>query len=192
MENSKQIKFSPKFISENDKTKPWNFKTTENLKNQSKKPIIKTNKIQNNKLSDTRNWIKLYNFDNYQICKEGFIRSIQRKSIRNDGTTYTLPSIELKARCTKKHPNMFVEIHLGVDDNSKKIRNTIYLQKAIGEHFVEKPIVSTELYEFTYHIDGNYNNNNYQNIGWCTKADLTQREQKTKFNNGTIKRSNHL
>lgn len=138
-------------------------------------------------------WVKLYNYDDYQVSNLGGIRSLVRTKTTRVGAVCTFPSVELKARRTKKNPNLFTEIHLDNTNSDKQVvRKTIYLQKAVGDHFVEKPKINTELYQFTTHINDDYNNNRYDNIKWVTKEDLTIMEQKTKFKKGIITKSSKL
>lgn len=200
MENNKpkEIRFSPKFfIDKTIKTELVSIgikpKTGEQIIYSHKKPL---SKIQyDSKTGEEIVWVRLYDYEDYEVSNFGVIRSIERSKYNSAGVLCNYPSTELKPRATKKSPNLFIEVNLGFDDWSNKLRKTIYLQKAVADHFILKPIENSECensYEFSHNISGDYTDNSYHNIKWVTKEELIILEQKTKLKNGTIRFSSKI
>ena len=182
-------RFSPRFITNSKFVTP--SKKKEPMRNN---PIKKSqSKITyDEKTGEEIKWVMLYDYKNYEISNFGKIRSIDRESYNSANALCFYPSTEIAQRSTKKNPNLFVTISLGVE-NGIKIRKTIYIQRAVADHFVLKPIENSELYQFATHIDDtNVNDNSYHNIKWCTKEELTIKEQTTKLKNGTINYSSKI
>lgn len=112
-------------------------------------------------------WKKLYYYDYYEVSSEGQIRSIDRVIITSDGRTTFRSGKVLKSRFSKKNPHHFVSIRVLEDD--KIVRPTIYLQKAVADHFIKKP---SEKHVYASNISKDYSDNRVENIIWITHAEL--------------------
>lgn len=119
-------------------------------------------------------WKFLYGDKNYQVSNTGIIRSTDRvvSAVRGGVlTTVTFRGRVLAQRCTKKNPHMLTGVMMD------GVQTTVYIHKAVADHFVEKsPAIKQaeargESIRATHIVD-DYANNHYTNITWITQADL--------------------
>ena len=122
-------------------------------------------------------WKQLYEFEDYEISNLGLIKS-KEKEYFNNGSLVKKQSHILKSRRTKKDPHYFVEISY-TNLTEKKVRKTIYLQRAVADHFIKKPTdkPSSE-YLYASNINKDYTNNKHTNIKWITQSELMASQPK--------------
>jgi hypothetical protein len=124
-------------------------------------------------------WKFLYGNKNFQLSNHGKIRSVDREvPIYRNGVNYFASRVgkDLSQRCSKDNPHLFTCIHY-VDDNGNKVQKTIYIHRAVADHFVEKSvqILLAEIEGKTVcatHYDDDYENNHHLNIRWITLGDV--------------------
>lgn len=123
-------------------------------------------------------WKFLYGNKSFQISNMGVIRSVDRTIlVTRNGVTYPVhrPGMVLSQRCSKENPHMFSTIQYM--ENDEKILKTIYIHKAVADHFVSKPnhILLAEIEgkaTCASHIVKDYSNNRYDNIMWKTMSEI--------------------
>ena len=115
-------------------------------------------------------FVKLYDFDGYVISKHGVIRSLDREVIKKNGTKLNLTGQELTIRKVKLGESRFVEVR-GTDG----VKKTIYVLKAVAEHFTKKP---SSLHIYVTPKDGDYTNLSVDNVKWITHKQLMAKRLK--------------
>lgn len=128
---------------------------------------------------DTEKWVYLYGNKYFQISNFGFIRSLDRQVAvyRNGKIHYTnMTGVVLTRRCSKEDPHMFTTIQYN-DENQKRCIKTIYLHKAVADHFIDKPVdillaESEGKKTCATHIVKDYSNNRFDNVKWITMGDV--------------------
>lgn len=123
-------------------------------------------------------WAYLYGNKGFQISNFGNLRSLDRSvMVTRNGTTYHAyyQGKEITQRCSKENPHMFSTIQY--QENGKKVLMTVYIHKAVADHFVSKPnhILLAEIEGKTTcasHIIKDYSNNRYDNIMWKTMGEI--------------------
>lgn len=140
-------------------------------------------------------WVNLYRYKGYQLSDKGRIRSIDRSiMVYRNGVFYPVEykGIIKASRHTKKFDYLFVDVNLGLDKDFNKIQRTVYIHRAVADHFVEKTWEQIE-YEikggklFASFHERDFTNCTKENIKWITKEEMTVMEQTTKKNKGLIK-----
>ncbi len=126
-------------------------------------------------------WKPLYIYSNYLLSNYGRIKSIERTvTVFRKGKTYitSKPQHIIKLRTNGIEEFLFADIYFR-DDKDIKIRKTIYIHRAVCDHFVEKPKHIVE-YEndgghiCASHIIKDYENNRFDNVKWITQIELIQ------------------
>lgn len=131
--------------------------------------------MKNKEEQDDRVWVQLYDFEDYLICAEGEIKSKDREGVDSSGRRYAFSSKPLKARNNKKNPHEFVEVTY--DENGKKRKKTIYVHRAVAEHFLNPP---RENEQYIIHINDDHSDNSAENLKWATKEELAKVHYKTR------------
>lgn len=156
--------------------------------------------MENLKEENQEVWKNLYDYEGYQVSDKGRIRSIDRIIMvyRNGGIYPAAYKGKVKAsRRTKKFGYLFVDVNLGTDKDMNKIQKTVYLHRAVADHFVDKSEEQL-LHEvhggklFASFKERDYSNCTSENIKWVTKEEMTIMEQTTKKLKGLIKFSKVL
>lgn len=127
------------------------------------------------KTKDDSEWVKLYEFEDYMINPLGHIKSKDREGIDSSGRKYKFNSKPIKPRDNGVNPLQFVEVTYYEDE--KKRKKTIYVHRAVADHFKEKP---TEEQKYIIHIDNDQSNNEVSNLKWATKEELAKIHYKAK------------
>jgi hypothetical protein len=125
----------------------------------------------------------------YQVSNTGKIRSKDREIIK-EKYSYVKKGRIIAQRRTKKEPHLFVDFSVTID--GVKIQKTRYVHKEVALAFIPKttekiirykPISGTSYtrksvlrYRMVAHKDGNYNNNNVDNLFWINQLDLYNRQ----------------
>jgi hypothetical protein len=130
-------------------------------------------------------WAYLYGNKAFQVSNLGIIRSLDRnvRVFRNGGYYYAKRKGKvLVQRNSKVNPHVFVTIQW-MNDNDEKILETIYVHKAVADHFVTKSndILLAEIEgksTCATHIIKNYYNNRYDNVRWITLGDVIRTQPK--------------
>ncbi|MDD2982233.1 MAG: NUMOD4 domain-containing protein [Crocinitomicaceae bacterium] len=118
-------------------------------------------------------WRPIVGFSDYEISSEGEIKSKERSKIYKSGRTVFFLE---KLKKLRKHPkNGFVMTDL-VDDKGK--RRTVYPHKLVGQAFV--PNKHPRKYKIVIHIDGNLENNHFENLAWSSYSESFKKS----FQNG--------
>lgn len=137
-------------------------------------------------------WTQLYDLKNYRISNLGRIKSLERNlsiGVRN-GVEYfrTYPELIKAIRTNGIEPFYFTSL---VYRNEKgiKINKTIYIHRAVADHFVKKPKYIIELEKqgraiYASHIVKDYENNRWDNIRFISHQDL-MRSQPNRLKNPT-------
>lgn len=126
-------------------------------------------------------WKFLYDSPHYQVSNLGKIRSIDRVTISRDGRRVSRSGKELTVRRSKKEPHLFVSVSFGFDDMGNNLSSTVYIHKAVADHFVPKPYMhdagnTLTNYQYATHVVPDYENNTESNIIWITHSELMQRQ----------------
>ncbi len=127
-------------------------------------------------------WVKLYEYEHYQISNYGRLKSIGRKisiGIRN-GVEYFRDKDDtiLVLRTNGIEKFLFTGVFFR-DEKDNKCQKTIYVHRAVADHFVKKPKRIIDYEKNGGHICAtlivkDYTNNSYKNIKWITQAELIQ------------------
>ena len=145
----------------------------------SKKEVIETLEL----FKDEK-WVQLYEFTNYQISNFGRIKAIGREM--SIGIRYGKECFRYKEeRILSQRTNgveqfLFTDISYK-DEKGKKFGKTVYIHKAVCDHFVDKPKHIKE-YEnngghiCASHIVKDYTNNRFDNVKWITSTELIQNQ----------------
>lgn len=120
-------------------------------------------------------YVQLYEYPDYEINSDGHIKSKEREGIDSSGRRYKFNTKILKPRNNKLNPHEFVEIIY--DDNGAKKKKTIYVHKAVAEHFLDAP---REDQVYILHKDGNHTDNSASNLKWATKEELAKIHHETR------------
>lgn len=120
---------------------------------------------------NTEIWVEIDGFDYYQISNTGKIRSIDRVIISKANQHQPFKGKELVLRNNKKSPHLFFEVSKVIND--KKARKTFYIHKEVANYFIPKPSAK---HIYVTHLDGDYKNNNVENLAWITHKQLMSRQ----------------
>lgn len=130
-------------------------------------------------------WKFLYDRKDFQVSNTGKIRSLDREipTYRN-GVHYTrfYEGRILSQRRSKKEPHLFSSIQY-TDKNGNRVNKTIYIHKAVADHFVGKP-PHVKRYEaegkaiYATHMVKDYTLNIWTNIRWITQLELIRSQPK--------------
>jgi len=126
-------------------------------------------------------WKFLYDSRYYQISNLGNIRSIDRVTTSRNGNQVSRSGRVLRVRRTKNDPHIFTSVSFGFDELGNNLSSTVYIHKAVADHFVPKPFmhdVGSTLtnYQYATHIEPDYENNTESNIMWITYYELMERQ----------------
>jgi hypothetical protein len=131
-------------------------------------------------------WKQLYDLKYYQVSNLGRIRSLERYvsiGVRN-GVEYfrTYPETIKAFRTNGIEPFLFTSVFYA-DERGIKRNRTIYIHKAVADHFVYKPgyIRKAEAEGkkvYATHIKKNYNNNRFDNVKFITFLELIRSQPK--------------
>jgi len=125
----------------------------------------------------TEQWKQLYDYKNYQISNLGNIKTLARPVYRDKIFMYYTKEKIVSSRSSKVNPHMFSSIFVPNDEGRCRMK-TIYLHRAVADHFIKKPYNIIE-YEnkggtiYATHIIKDYANNRYDNIKWIMGSELT-------------------
>lgn len=141
-------------------------------------------------------WKPLYEYKNYALSNYGRIKTIERImsiGIRNGQEHFRLKEESIKAlRTNNIEPFLFTDIYFR-DEKGVQHQKTIYVHKAVADHFVEKPNYIIE-YEkagghiCASHIIKDYTNNRFDNVKWQTQVELIQNQPNRDYSKNWIKR----
>lgn len=116
-------------------------------------------------------WKQLYDFKDYMVSNLGRIKSIPRLIVEDSGKERFHNGKVLSSRCTKKNPHMFTSVQVVI--NGKKMNKTIYIHRAVADHFIKVP---SKKHIYATHIVSDYSNNMVSNIAWITHKQLMARQ----------------
>lgn len=116
-------------------------------------------------------WKQLYDYPNYEISNMGKVRSKQRIFVDSSGRNMGKRERELKLQ---DNGTGFKYVHISVGSKKK----TIYLHKAVAEHFVENE--NPEEFKYVAHIEPNLDDNSYLNLKWTNRRYITTRYHQNK------------
>jgi hypothetical protein len=122
-------------------------------------------------------WKCLYDSISHEVSNLGQFRSLDRQTLSRDGKVSQRRGKIIALRNSQKEPHLYASISLGYKDEYSRGQITIYIHKAVADHFVPKPwIHDPSIPEFNYqhvsHKDGNHSNNTPSNLVWRTQAGL--------------------
>lgn len=106
-------------------------------------------------------WVTIPNFTDYEVSKNGQIRSKERVKEFKSGRKMHFQKKERKLRI---HPSNNYRMTDLIDDK-RKLR-TVYVHKAVAEAYVAND--HPRKYKVVIHIDGDVSNNNAENLRWTT------------------------
>jgi hypothetical protein len=113
-------------------------------------------------------WKPIPGFTDYEISNDGKIRSVNRLKAYRSGRKMSLAG---KEKLLRKHPaNGFLMTDL-IDDRGK--RRTVYPHKMVALVFVENDKPRKK--KVVMHVDGNPENNRFDNLRWATVSESIQR-----------------
>jgi hypothetical protein len=143
-------------------------------------------KIMKNKPLKDEVWVKLYNYSNYVVSNHGRIMSLPRNvsiGIRNGVEYFRFKDAHIcSLRTNNIEPFLFCSIYEHLKDG-KKTNVTVYIHRAVADHFVKKPkhILAAEAAGFRIyasHIVKDYSNNTYANLRFITQKELMNSQPK--------------
>jgi hypothetical protein len=118
-------------------------------------------------------YVNLYDSPYYEISNLGNVRSLDRVVIGKNGISYPFKGKELKQRSlSEDNPQKCITVNCPILGFKNK---TIYIQKAVAEHFLEKP---SPKHIYASNISGNYDDNSINNIKWITHIELMRKQPK--------------
>lgn len=113
-------------------------------------------------------WKPIPGFTDYEISNDGKIRSVDRVKNYRSGRKMNLAG---KEKLLRKHPaNGFLMTDL-IDDRGK--RRTVYPHKMVALVFV--PNDKPRKKKVVMHLDGNPENNSFENLRWASVSESIQR-----------------
>lgn len=120
-------------------------------------------------------WKWLYGLNTHQVSNLGKIRSVDRTVILKSGRVVQKKGTDLilKQRQISKLFSVYFNVY---DAHGVMIQKTIFIHKAVAEHFVPKPPSHNENdarfdYRRAVHIDKDYSNNIPSNLKWMTYSE---------------------
>jgi hypothetical protein len=137
-------------------------------------------------------WKQLYDLKNYQISNFGKIKSLERNisiGVRNGVEYFRIyPELIKAVRTNGIEPFLFTSIVV-TDEKGVKKNRTIYIHRAVCDHFVHKPKYIRELEKqgraiYASHIVKNHTNNRWDNLRFISHLDLI-RSQPNRLRNPT-------
>lgn len=102
-------------------------------------------------------WKKVQKHSNYLISNKGRVKSLQRTIVYKDGRTR--PCKE-KILTGTKGTYGYLKVHLDGKDN-------VFIHRLVAEHFIDNP----KKLPCVNHKDGNKQNNNIDNLEWCSYSE---------------------
>lgn len=114
-------------------------------------------------------WVKVNGFDYYEISNFGKVRSVDRISVYKNGTKRLY-----KGKCLS--PGHMTSGYLFVClYNSDGKRINLSLHRLVAQHFIANPENKPQV----NHIDGNKENNFFDNLEWNTNKENIQHSYKS-------------
>lgn len=110
----------------------------------------------------------------YQVSNYGNVKSIERKTKRNDGVLYTVLG---KAKKPTKWGAGYEVVNLWKSNK----QHMEYVHRLVAEAFIKNP----ENKPYINHIDGNKTNNNVDNLEWCTAHENADHAWRTGLRKGS-------
>ena len=124
-------------------------------------------------------WKQLYDFPGFLISSKGIIKTLDRYVNSRPGVTRFVSGRVLVSRTSKKEPHRFVTVNFIHPKTGEKIMNkTVYIHKAVGDHFITKK--KNALY--VTHKIKDYDNNDRSNLMWITHKELMNMQPKRLLN----------
>ena len=112
----------------------------------------------------------------YEINRAGEVYSIERSYIGGYGAICHIPR---RKKALVKCANGYFGVGLHKEGNSK----VIPIHRILAETFIENP----NNFNFVNHKDGNKENNNLENLEWCTQSENISHSYRTGLN-GHVKK----
>lgn len=107
-------------------------------------------------------WRDINGFEGiYQVSNHGRIRSLDRVSLRKDGRTVITKGKLIKPCMNKKDGYLHLILH------KYGVMATCYVHRLVALHFVPNPLNL----DTVNHKDFNKENNNAENLEWCTQKE---------------------
>jgi len=135
---------------------------------------------------------RLYDLKHYQISNFGRIKSLERNisiGVRNGVEYFRVYPQRIKATRTNGIEPFFFTSIVATDKKGVKKNKTIYIHRAVADHFVKKPKYIKELEKegraiYATHIVKDHSNNRWDNVRWIGHLDLI-RSQPNRLKNPT-------
>lgn len=95
-------------------------------------------------------WKKIEKYEDYEVSNLGRIKSLKRNN----------------NKILKQKPNKFGYLIVGLFNNANKNKKML-VHRLVAEAFIPNPLSKPQV----NHIDGNKQNNNVNNLEWCTNSE---------------------
>ena len=107
-------------------------------------------------------WKQIPNYENYEVSTSGKVRSTDRLISRKDGSTHFWKG---KSILLSKNTSGYWQVGM---TNKKGIKKTLVVHRLMGLAFM--PFGDKVDFQIN-HIDGNKENNNIENLEWCSRQE---------------------